>query len=112
PNSRTTEVEIINPSGQVERITSRTSLTVETLTQPGWYRIIEQGNTGPLFDNRIAVNTGTALESDLQTQPAPTFSHAVTQSDDIVERRMADLWPWLVLAALIVLAFEWGYVLR
>ena len=112
PNSRTTEVEIIDPSGQVERVASRTSLTVETLTQPGWYRIIEQGREGPLFDNRIAVNTGTALESDLQPQSAPTFSHTITQSDDMIERRMADLWPWLVLAALIVLAFEWGYVLR
>lgn len=112
PNSRTTEVEIIDPSGQVERVSSSTSLTVETLTQPGWYRIIEQGREGPLFDNRIAVNTGTALESDLQPQPAPTFSHTITQSDDTIQRRMADLWPWLVLAALIVLAFEWGYVLR
>jgi len=57
------------------------------------------------------VNAGSALESDLRPQPAPSIAQAPNQPAT-AERQLVALWPWLALGALALLLLEWGYIHR
>jgi hypothetical protein len=103
-------VQLIAPDGTTGRAASAPVLTFETLTQPGWYRVVEQGDAGRVFEGRVAVNAGSMIESNLRRQPLPTLLDSDPAREGEPEQRALDLWPWLALAALAVLALEWGYV--
>ncbi len=111
PATRATSVQLTAPDGQNNTAEAVPALTLDTLTQPGWYRVVEQSPTGPLFDGRIAVNAGSPLESDLRPQAAPLLS-AAAQGVAESQRRVLELWPWLALGALVVLGLEWMYTHR
>jgi hypothetical protein len=112
PNSRATKVQLIAPNGRAELVSTAPSLLFDSLLQPGWYRVIEQSDTGTLFENRVAVNAGAALESDLQPQPPPTLTTNTSEGAGSSQHNTTDIWPWLAFAAIIILVLEWGYTLR
>ncbi|HEU4324087.1 MAG TPA: VWA domain-containing protein [Roseiflexaceae bacterium] len=111
PAARATSVQLTTPDGQNSTAEAAPALTLDTLTQPGWYRVVEQSPTGPLFDGRVAVNAGSPLESDLRPQAAPQLT-AAAQGEADSQRRVLELWPWLALGALVVLGLEWLYTHR
>lgn len=112
PNAGATTVEVVSPDGATQQVASGASVTLEGLTQPGWYDIIERGATGELFRGRVAVNAGTPLESNLRQEPAPVLNNASSAGVGAQARQITDLWPWIALIALLGLAAEWLYVHR
>jgi hypothetical protein len=112
PGPRATEVQLVAPDGQTSQAPVSPTLTFDTLTQPGWYQVIEQGANGTMFESQVAVNAGSPIESDLQPQPPPQLANNVAAAEGGAQRNMRDLWPLLALAVLAVLILEWGYTLR
>jgi hypothetical protein len=112
PDLRATEIQVVEPDGVRTALAAAPTLVLDTLTQPGFYRL-----EGPGLDGQIGVNAGSAVESDLR-QPAgaqpegqPQFTPPA-QPNDQQQRHARDIWPWLALGALALLMLEWGYIHR
>jgi hypothetical protein len=78
--------------------------------RPGEYQIVELDAGGEeLGGGAFIVNTGHSRESDLRLNPdlAGILATAQATEEEGVGRTLADLWPALVTAALIVLGIEW-----
>lgn len=112
PSASANSIDLIAPDGGTIQTPISSTLEINTLTQPGWYRVVEKGPNGTVYQGEVAVNAGAPLESDLTAQAAPSFSAPPATAADEQRRNGIDLWPWLALAALVVLALEWGYILR
>jgi hypothetical protein len=120
PNPRTERIEVTPPDEQVQEIEAPASRTllIEGLTQPGVYQISEYASGAPLYAGAVAVNAGTPLESDLRPNALPTTaspyialdtSEAPAAPEDS-RSEPQPIWPWLALAALVVITVEWLYV--
>jgi hypothetical protein len=116
PDPRATSIEITAPDGARSTVPATTTVVLDSLTQPGFYRIAAAGQ-----DSLIGVNAGSAIESDLRQQSiSPNSaetgrgeeSWAPPQLADSRPQRPTDIWPWLVLGALALLMLEWGYIHR
>ncbi|MDP9471593.1 MAG: VWA domain-containing protein [Chloroflexota bacterium] len=78
--------------------------------QPGQYQVAELDAVGDeLGGGRFVVNAGHPLESDLRPNPdlPAILATARGTSTPSVPTNLADLWPVLVAAALVLLALEW-----
>jgi Ca-activated chloride channel homolog len=114
---QTTSIAITEPDGVRVTVPTTSSLTLDTLTQPGFYNIEAAG-----ADGQVGVNAGSVIESDLRQRMLPTDPSATTESTGgwtaplsvsaDPQRQMTDLWPWLALGALALLMLEWGYIHR
>jgi Ca-activated chloride channel family protein len=112
-----TTIAITEPDGVRVTVPATSSLTLDTLTQPGFYSIEAAG-----ADGQIGVNAGSVIESDLRRRTLPTDPSATTENTGAwtaplgasagPQRQMTDLWPWLALGALALLMLEWGYIHR
>ncbi|MBK9944851.1 MAG: VWA domain-containing protein [Kouleothrix sp.] len=111
PDARAAELRIAAPGGRQTTRDARPQLTLDDLTQPGLYQIEERAAGASLFRSQLPVNAGSALESDLRPQPAPSIAQAPNQPAT-AERQLVALWPWLALGALALLLLEWGYIHR
>lgn len=113
PSPRATSVEVAAPDGSTQTLTAAPELSTDTLLQPGIYNVSEHDATkAVLYNGRVAVNAGSAIESNLRSQPEPAFVQAQTTQSSTPGSDGRDLWPWLVLAALLVAVGEWVYVHR
>lgn len=111
PSPRATTVELIAPDGVVQQVAPG-NVTIDTLTRPGWYDLIERGAAGELYRTQVAVNAGSPLESNLRVAVPPTLSDAPATTSSFAAPQSTDLWPWLALAALVFLGGEWLYIHR
>jgi len=78
--------------------------------QPGQYQVAELDAVGDaLGGGRFVVNAGHPLESDLRPNPnlPALLATARGSTNATVPANLADLWPLLVAAALVLLALEW-----
>lgn len=112
PSARASTVQITTPERQTFSRPVSPTLTLDELTQPGWYRVVEQGSGGTLFDGQLAVNAGSPLESDLRPQAPPQLNGPADAASGQPLRRTFELWPGLALLALLVLSLEWLYTHR
>jgi hypothetical protein len=117
PDPRATTIAITGPDGEHMTVPATSSLALDTLTQPGFYRIEATG-----IDGQVGVNAGSPVESDLRQHVPPSSSAETTASTGGwtaplamgagPQRQATDLWPWLALGALALLMLEWGYIHR
>lgn len=112
PDPRTTALQLRGPGNQQITAPAASVVTLDTLTEPGLYRVEEQRGAATVLAGVVGVNAGAAIESNLRPQSAPPFRAPGSDPGSATGRHMLDLWPWLALAALLVLALEWAYVLR
>lgn len=113
PSPRATQVELTAPDGSVVQRDAAALLRFDALDQPGMYSVSEKDAGGAvLYNGQVAVNAGTAGESDLRPQPEPNVAVAPTSPTDDPEQQGRDLWPWFSLIALLVIVGEWMYVHR
>ena len=112
PDLRATSVTITDPQGQQYSVAAAAVPALDSLHEPGLYTIAEQGPQGTLFESRIAVNAGSIIESNLTPGSPPTIFAPERDNGGSPQQRQLDLGPWLAAAALLVLCFEWFYVLR
>lgn len=78
--------------------------------RPGDYQVAELNGTGEeLGGGRFVVNAGHPLESDLRPNPdlPAVVATARGAEEAVVPANLADLWPLLVAAAIVLLALEW-----
>jgi Ca-activated chloride channel family protein len=113
---RVNTLQFTAPDGTRATVRSTPALVIETLTQPGFYRIESQGGSAPGMVGQVGVNAGSAAESDLRRRVgiAAASSLQFNAAAGAPERRAQaiDLWPWLALGALALLMLEWGYIHR
>jgi hypothetical protein len=110
PDPRAERVEVGTPDGSVMILDVTLGEPLELrLEVPGVYNIAERAGERTLFEGRIGVNAGAAVESDLRPRPVPEAPPppAAAFSADANQR---PLWPWLAAAALLVMLVEWLYV--
>lgn len=112
PDSRASELRITAPGGEQQRLPSAAAVALGPLRQPGFYQIEEHAPAGLLFHGALAVNAGAPGEANLRQQPAPVIAARPPAADDERQPARRELWPWLALAALAVLAAEWLYLHR
>lgn len=112
PSTRTADIRLVAPDDSGRSLPAAPIVRFDRLEQPGWYRLIEQGAGGQVFEGRVPVNAGSPLESDLRPQPRPQFTVTAPGATLETRRSGVEIWPWLALAALAVLALEWLYVHR
>jgi hypothetical protein len=72
--------------------------------QQGVYQVYERGQSRPL--QQFSVNLFDAMESDLRVRDLNINDTTVKATVGLIPIRR-DLWKWLVLLALGLLAFEW-----
>jgi hypothetical protein len=112
PDPRAGEIDLSGPESMRATLAVSRSAEIDTLTQPGFYRVEERAGAETVFRGQVAVNAGAAIESDLRARPAPPIAGAEQSSAGAPQREMRDIWPWLALGALAVLMLEWGYIHR
>ncbi|MFP4440591.1 MAG: vWA domain-containing protein [Chloroflexaceae bacterium] len=118
PSPRTTTIMVEPPEGESGQMVVSPTVQLDTLTQPGIYTIVERAQGETLYAGRTAVNAGTPVESDLRPRPIPPdlgMTVAATEAaadGEPVRRERQPFWPWLAVAALIVMVVEWVYVHR
>ncbi len=112
PDPRTTTLRLRGPNDQAITIPAASVVTLDTLVEPGLYQVEEQRNNAIVVAGVVGVNAGAAIESNLRPQSAPPLRAPGNDPGSASNQQMLDLWPWLALAALLVLALEWAYVLR
>ena len=110
PDPRATRVQVTAPNGSVQMLAvtpgERLPLSLE---QPGVYTLSEQTEGRTLATGTLAVNAGAPFESDLTPHTLPR--NVPPSSSSSTEAAAASpLWPWLTVAALALLLFEWAYV--
>lgn len=117
PHPRADTIELEAPDGQTRQVAISRTVLLDGLDQAGFYRLVQRANNDVLYAGVLAVNTGTARESNLAARAMPVNVApfvaaevpAVAQAAQQEHQEHA-LWPWLVLAALGVLVIEWLYV--
>lgn len=112
PDPRTTTLRLRGPGDRQMTAPAAAVVTLDTLVEPGLYRVEEQRDNTTVLAGVVGVNAGAAIESNLRPQNAPPLRAPGNDPGGASGRQMLDLWPWLALAALLVLALEWAYVLR
>lgn len=112
PDPRTTTLRLRGPGDRQITAPAASVVTLDTLVEPGLYQVEEQRDNTTVLAGVIGVNAGAAVESNLRPQSAPPLRAPGSDPGSASGRQMIDLWPWLALAALLVLALEWAYVLR
>jgi von Willebrand factor type A domain/Aerotolerance regulator N-terminal len=111
PDPRATTLQAVGPDGTRTTVAAAPALVLNTLTQPGFYRI-----EGPGLGGQVGVNAGSVVESDLRQpdgappEQPPRFTAPAQANDE--QRHALDIWPWLALGALALLMLEWGYIHR
>lgn len=112
PDPRTTMLRLRGPGDRQMTAPAAAVVTLDTLVEPGLYQVEEQRDNATVLAGVVGVNAGAAIESNLRPQNAPPLRAPGNDPGSASRRQMLDLWPWLALAALLVLALEWAYVLR
>jgi hypothetical protein len=112
PDPRTTTLRLRGPGDRQITAPAAAVVTLDTLVEPGLYQVEEQRDNTTVLAGMVGVNAGAAIESNLRPQSAPPLRAPGNDPGSASGRQMLDLWPWLALAALLVLALEWAYVLR
>lgn len=80
------------------------SVTLGTLPLAGVYAV--EGAAPD--DARLAVNLASAAESGIPTRDALTIAGSEVSAQGIGATAPLEVWPWFVLAALVLLAVEWA----
>ena len=110
PGGEPVELAITADGGARERVVSFVNTG-----QPGPYSIAELGQDGvEIGSGQFMVNAGHPRESDLRPNPELAETLALARPSDAAgsaRSRLADLWPLLVAAALLVLILEWAAAL-
>ena len=103
------ELRLDGPRTERVAVGGRPVVTLPALPDAGVYRV--EGAEPP--DDTIALSILSDVETDIRPQEDLSIN-AATIATTIVERTAPrELWPWLVAAALVLLAIEWMvYALR
>lgn len=121
PDPRTEQVEVIGPDTETRTFSVSDTLAIDGLRQPGLYRLVELVAETPINEGYVTVNAGTPRESDLRprlmplTDP-PYLANIGTTTDPAAttvpeqQNQQHPLWPWLTIAALVIISLEWIYV--
>ncbi len=111
PDPRADTLELTDPAGSIRRLALPVGeAALVSLDTPGVYALRELAGTDEIFAGQLAVNAGSARESDLTPRPLPAATTASPAVASDPTRDSRPLWPWLTAAALAVMLGEWAYV--
>jgi Ca-activated chloride channel homolog len=110
---RADALQLVAPDGNITTRPAAPLVALNPLTEAGVYTLREQAAGTTLYEGYIAVNAGSAIESDLRADAPPQLQEQPTQAASggtTAEGR--ELWPYLAGLALVVLLAEWVYSQR
>lgn len=97
------EVTVTDPAGRRTRVRPEGRVAYFGDTErAGVYRV-----TAPGFERAFAVNLLSRDESDTRPRDRLQFGRRPVQAGAATTRSAQEVWRWLILAALLVLALEW-----
>ncbi len=120
PHADTLELRAPDGTTQTFDVRQRHAMVVGQLAQPGLYTVVEKRGGDVVYQGQVAVNAGTPTESDLRARPSAAVAGlapvppAPVEPDQSSILNMEDthpLWPWFLLAVLLLLMVEWVYAL-
>lgn len=100
-------IQVRAPSGAASEVLAegQNTFVYSKTEELGVYRVYEGG--GPEVAQRFAVNLCDSRESDLTPRPEIQLGYETVAGRPGAEPARKELWKWLLLAGLVVLAFEW-----
>jgi hypothetical protein len=123
PSPRAESLEIRGPAEAEDAAQNSIAISrtvyIEGLMEPGLYTIVESADDEIIYEGQVAVNAGSPLESDIRPHTLPETDAPVlaldaapdTEGQQAAARGAAEpLWPWLAVAALVLISIEWLYV--
>jgi hypothetical protein len=112
PSTRATSLAIVAPDAARTELPAANARDLDIFTQPGFYTIEERAGASTIYTGVVGINAGAPGESDLRPQPAPDIAAPASDPGSGPQQHSMDLWPWLAGLTLVLLVFEWMYVLR
>ena len=99
-------IRVVKPDRTETSLTrdGQSTFVFDDADQQGVYHVYRAGQPRPL--QQFSVNLFDAMESDLRVQDLNINDTTLTATAGLVPVRR-DLWKWIVLLALGLLAFEW-----
>jgi len=97
-------VEVLGPVAVRRPVGAGDSVVLGTLPLAGVYAV--EGAAPD--DARLAVNLASAAESAIPTRDTLTIAGSEVSAQGVGATAPREIWPWFVLAALVLLAFEWA----
>ncbi len=99
----TASYDVLTPGGK--NLTGLTRRQFDGTGEPGFYSVIQRdGAGGPLAESAFAINPVVEDESELRTAGGGTGS---AENGGAELRRSLNLWPYVILSALLLMAAEW-----
>jgi hypothetical protein len=116
PNPQAEMITVIKPNGEVWEETLEGSdepVIFSETGEPGLYTVSYTDAAGESHTaGRFAINFNNAEESRIQPQPAIRLGQSDVRPDGRETEGRQEIWPWLMLAALVVLLVEWWVAYR
>lgn len=111
PNPRSELITVTSPNGDVWEYDGQSAdeLVIFTATQePGIYTVVHTDASGQsIATDRFAVNFNNSEESRIRPRQSIRFGESVVEGSKTDETGRYEIWPWLMLAGLIILLVEW-----
>ncbi len=100
------ELTVISPRGdrKLLRPDGQKTFNYTDTDTPGVYQVEHGGNE---LVQRFAVNLFDSQESDIRPRPEVELGHSTVQATVSMESVRYELWKWILLLGLLILALEW-----
>lgn len=108
--AETTGVAVTDPAGRTVQLRPPFPAVVNDTTRPGVYSVREE-RPGQSATSRFVVQLQDPTQSRIGPGEAPVVRTAAAPAGS-APRGTREIWPWLVLLALLALAVEWVVFLR
>ncbi len=108
PRAAAEQVVVISPGGRVTTFAAAPTIAFADTDELGLYRVEQRANGQSLGPpDRFAVNLFSPAESNLAPQPSIPVAGQPTAPGTTQSQRPQEFWPWLLVAALLLLTLEW-----
>ncbi len=108
PRAEAEQVVITSPGGRVTTLPAAPTIAFADTDELGVYRVAARTKGQPLGPpDYFAVNLFSATESNLAPQATIPVAGQPTTPGTTQSQRPQEFWPWLLVAALLLLTLEW-----
>lgn len=110
PEAEQIVVTLPGGGGQQVALQPSEQVSFAQTDRPGVYTVQQMAKGKPLGQaEQFVVNLFSREESDITPQPSLAFSGTEATQAQAGSKRPMEIWPWVVLAALVLLTVEWWY---
>lgn len=107
------EIIVTSPGGKRTTLQPSTQLSFAATDELGGYTVEQRSKGKPLGEpEQFAVNLFSRDESNITPRPSIAFTGTQAAPGPGAARRPLEIWPWVLLASLLLLGIEWWFYNR